>query len=146
MITMTPETIITIRESWSTIVPTAQVAAENFYSNLFDLDPSLRRLFSTTDMAAQHRLLVEALTAVVANADDLQTIAPTLSRLGARHAQYGVTPRHYDTVGTALLRTLEQGLGSAFRPEVRAAWTVAYAIVAGVMQDGAKDMAAMGAA
>ena len=117
MITMTPETICTIRESWSLIVPTAQVAAASFYDNLFDLDPSLRSLFSKTDMAAQHRQLVEALTAVVANADDLETIAPTLRRLGARHAQYGVTPQHYDTVATALLRTLEQRLCQAFRPE-----------------------------
>lgn len=146
MTTMTPETISTIRESWSAIVPMAQTAAASFYDNLFDLDRSLRTLFSKTDMVAQHRQLVAAISSVVSSADNLQTIVPTLHHLGVRHAQYGVTPAHYDTVATALLRTLEQGLGDAFTPEVRAAWTVAYALIAGVMQEGAADAAAMAAA
>jgi Hemoglobin-like flavoprotein len=35
----------------------------------------------------------------------------------------------YDSVGTALLWTLEQGLGKGFTPEVRDAWTEAYLYV-----------------
>lgn len=44
---------------------------------------------------------------------------------------------HYDTVGGALLQTLGQGLGPAFTPEVKAAWTSVYGMMAGVRRDAA---------
>jgi hemoglobin-like flavoprotein len=44
---------------------------------------------------------------------------------------------HYATVGSALLWTLEQGLGEKFTPAVRDAWAAAYDMLAGVMQMGA---------
>jgi nitric oxide dioxygenase len=62
--------------------------------------------------------------------------------LGNRHAGYGVTDAHYDTVATALLWTLEQGLGEGFTPDVREAWIETYAILANVMQNGARQTAA----
>ena len=74
---------------------------------------------------------------VVANLGDLETIIPAVQDLGRRHATYGVQPRHYETVGAALLWTLEQGLGDAFTQPVRAAWTEAYTVLSAVMQKGA---------
>ena len=41
---------------------------------------------------------------------------------GRRHEGYGVRPAHYDTVGAALFKTLEQALSEDFTPQVRAAW------------------------
>ncbi len=46
-----------------------------------------------------------------------------------------MTDAHYDSVGAALLWTLEQGLGDAWTAEVKAAWAAAYALLAGVMRD-----------
>ena len=43
-------------------------------------------------------------------------LEPVLLQLGVRHAGYGVQPAHYDTVGAALLDTLQTGLGAAFTP------------------------------
>lgn len=45
-----------------------------------------------------------------------------LQELGRRHVGYGVLPRHYATVGDALLWTLKRGLGQDFghRAPVRA--------------------------
>ena len=48
-------------------------------------------------------------------------------------------PSHYDTVGAALLWTLEQGLGSAWTPDVKAAWSNAYALLADVMEAAAGE-------
>jgi hemoglobin-like flavoprotein len=48
-----------------------------------------------------------------------------------------VKNEHYQTVGAALLWTLEQGLGDAFTPDVRDAWATAYELLATVMQMGA---------
>ena len=46
--------------------------------------------------------------------------------------------RHYATVGEALLRTLEEGLGAAFAPLVRVAWTEVYGFIARTMIDAAR--------
>jgi hemoglobin-like flavoprotein len=62
--------------------------------------------------------------------------------LGRRHVGYGVTDEHYDTVGGALLWTLEKGLGSAFTPEMKDAWATVYGILASVMKDAARAKAA----
>jgi hemoglobin-like flavoprotein len=64
--------------------------------------------------------------------------------MGARHAGYGVRAEHYQTVGAALLWTLEQGLGAKFTPAVREAWAATYELLAEVMQLGAADAAPAG--
>ena len=57
--------------------------------------------------------------------------------LAQRHVHYGVKEEHYGTVGQALTETLAAGLGTAFTPDVRAAWQAAYALLAGIMIDAA---------
>jgi hemoglobin-like flavoprotein len=42
-------------------------------------------------------------------------------------------------VGAALLWTLEQGLGSGWTPEVKAAWSDTYALLADVMRRAAGE-------
>jgi nitric oxide dioxygenase len=61
---------------------------------------------------------------------------------GRRHAGYGVTDAHYDTVGAALLWTLEKGLGSAFTTEMKDAWATVYGCLHSVMKDAARAKAA----
>jgi hemoglobin-like flavoprotein len=58
--------------------------------------------------------------------------------LGRRHAGYGVTDAHYETVGAALLWTLEKALGPAFTSEVRDAWATVYGVLASVMKDATR--------
>ena len=41
---------------------------------------------------------------------------------------------HYDTVGSALLWTLERGLGDQFTDSVREAWTQTYVTLSTVMK------------
>jgi hemoglobin-like flavoprotein len=76
------------------------------------------------------------LTKTVNNLHQLDAILPAVRQLGERHRGYGVSADHYGPVGAALLWTLEQGLGSAFTPEVKAAWSEAYRTLAGAMQEG----------
>ena len=68
----------------------------------------------------------------------VEELVPTIADLGRRHTAYGVTDAHYDSVGAALLWTLEQGLGNAWTADVKAAWAAAYTLLAGVMRDAAK--------
>ena len=130
---MRDHTIELVQRSWAQVLPIAPQAAELFYSNLFVQDPALKPLFRG-DMRAQGQKLMSMIGAAVGKLGDLDTLVPVLHSLGQRHTGYGVQAQHYDTVGAALLKTLEQGLGDAFTPAVRAAWTDVYALVAQTMQ------------
>lgn len=129
---MTPQQFELVRSTWKMVVPIKEQAAEMFYARLFELDPSLRPLFKG-DMKEQGRKLMAMLGMVVGKLDALGELVPAVKDLGARHGDYGVTPDHYSTVASALLWTLDEGLGDAFTPEAEAAWTVAYTTLAGVM-------------
>src|SRR5947207_2936263 len=122
-----------VQQSFEQVLPIADVAAELFYNRLFELDPSLRSLFKG-DMKEQGRKLMTMIRVAVANLDRLDTIVPAVQGLGTRHIAYGVQDSHYDTVGAALLWTLERGLGEGFTLETRAAWAEVYTILANTMK------------
>ena len=134
---MSPETRELLKTTWAKVIPISDVAAGLFYERLFTLDPSLQRLFKNTDMKEQRRKLVQALNAVINSVDDLPSLIPTLEMLGRNHVRYGVEDRHYGTVGSALLWTLEQGLKETWTPEVKSAWVAAYSTVSDVMRNAA---------
>jgi hemoglobin-like flavoprotein len=104
-----------------------------FYHRLFELDPSLQRLFHD-DMPAQGRKLMTMLGFIVARLHHPEVIVPTIQELGRRHAAYGVQEDHYTTVGAAWLWTLRHGLGTQFTPAVEAAWAEAYSWLTDTMQ------------
>ena len=135
---MTPAAQHEIRTSWAAVEPIADVAARLFYGRLFELDPTLERLFRHTDMDKQRKVLMQTLAVVVANIDRLDTVIPAVQALGRRHAGYGVEVEHYATVGRALLWTLEQGLGEAFTDETAYAWADAYRRLSSVMIEAAQ--------
>jgi hemoglobin-like flavoprotein len=137
---MTPTQVGLIRESWAAVEPIADTAAGLFYGRLFELDPALERLFRRTDMVRQRQVLMGTLAVVVKMIDRIEELLPAVEALGRRHAGYGVRESHYATVGAALLRTLAQGLGEAFTPAVREAWTEAYGTLASVMIEAAKSV------
>jgi hemoglobin-like flavoprotein len=139
---MTPRQIELVRSSFAIVAPIADVAATIFYRRLFDLDPALRDLFPA-DLTAQRRNLMQTLTVVVRELDRLDQIVPAVEALGRRHTGYGVRSEHFETVGAALLETLEEGLGDVFTSETRDAWAAAYGLLAGVMQEaGAAERSA----
>ena len=128
--------IALVQASFQRVLPIADEAAALFYARLFELDPSLRSLFRN-DLKAQGRALMGMLRVAVAGLTRLDQIVPAVQALGRRHAAYGVTDAHYATVASALLWTLERGLGDAFTPETRAAWVAVYTLLAGTMQQAA---------
>jgi hemoglobin-like flavoprotein len=70
----------------------------------------------------------------------LEALVPAVQALGRRHAGYGVADEHYDIVAEALLWTLQQGLSEYFTPDVAAAWSTAYGILADVMKAAAAEV------
>ena len=131
-----------VQNSFNQVRPIAVTAAELFYNRLFTLDPSLRPMFKG-DMAHQGRMLMSMLSAAVNGLTNLAALVPVVRQLGVRHANYGVRDEHYATVGSALIWTLEQGLGDAFTVDVCKAWTAAYGVLANTMQAGATESQAV---
>ena len=138
---MTPEQKTLVQQSFARVAPIADQAAALFYGRLFELDPSVKPLFKT-DLETQGRKLMQVLAIAVNGLDDLDALVPVVQSLGRNHVAYGVRDEHYDTVGSALLWTLEQGLGEGFTPEVKVAWTTVYGIIATTMKTAAAEVAA----
>jgi len=129
---MTPEQIELVQSTFNQVEPIADQAAELFYGRLFEIAPDTKDLFSG-DMVEQGRSLMATIGVVVRSLHDLGAVLPTAEKLAVRHVGYGVTADHYPVVGSALLWTLEQGLGDAFTPEVNEAWATAYGALSAAM-------------
>lgn len=126
---LTREQIELVQYTFGLVVPQAEVAAQLFYGRLFELDPSLRRMFKS-DMHEQGRKLMQMIGVAVHALDRLDEVVPAVQAMGQRHAGYGVKAEDYATVGEALLWTLEQGLGEEFTADVQEAWTAVYTLLA----------------
>lgn len=135
---MSPQEIQLVRRSFAQLIPIADQAAALFYARLFERDPALRALFHG-DMAAQGKKLMEAIGFCVASLERIETIVPMVRAMGLNHADYQVKESHYESVGAALLWTLEKGLGAEFTPEMRTAWSKVYWLLAEIMKAGARD-------
>lgn len=148
-----PETALTmlteedkdhIRRSWKLVVPIAETAADLFYRRLFELKPEYRPLFPE-NMAGQKSKLLRMLAFIVKSLDypetawrdevsETEDLLLILLALGRRHhSLYSVPREAYGSVGEALLWTLNYGLGEAFTPEVKHAWTEVYKAISTTM-------------
>ena len=129
---MNPTQVKLVQESFARVAPISETAAVLFYDRLFEIAPTVRAMFPA-DMTEQRKKLMAMLAAVVNGLANLDSILPAASALAKRHVAYGAKPEHYPVVGSALLWTLEKGLGDAWTPEVADAWTAAYGTLAGYM-------------
>ena len=142
---LTANDIMLVRASFARVAPIKDAAADLFYGRLFEVAPQLRPLFPA-DLRAQKQKLIAMIAMAAGALHDLDALMPKVKALGMRHVTYGATAGHYEVVGGVLLWTLERGLGDAFTPDVRAAWTKVCGVLAATMQAGAADLADMQAA
>ena len=142
---MTPHQIRLIKSSWAlvgTIDPV--VVGQLFYNRLFEIAPEVKPMFQKP-MAEQSKKLLATLGYIVSKLDSLDSIIEEVAKLSQRHVNYGVKKEHYAIVGTALLWTLEKGLGEHWNSELKQAWTDCYVILSSAMieaSDYAKSYAA----
>jgi hemoglobin-like flavoprotein len=137
---MNVEQIKLVQDSFEQVRPIADQAAAIFYAQIFEVAPQTRRMFNG-DMKKQGAMLMSTLGLAVGSLNDLDKIIPAVRALGKRHAGYGVQFEHFAVVGDAFLWTLEQAFGPAFTPELKSAWTEAYLLLAGVMQEAMREVA-----
>ena len=127
---MTQDQVKLVQQSFAKVAPISETAAVLFYDRLFEVAPQVRAMFPA-DMTEQRKKLMAMLVAVVNGLANLDSILPAASALAKRHVAYGARAEHYPVVGSALLWTLEKGLGEAWTPELADAWTAAYGTLSG---------------
>jgi hemoglobin-like flavoprotein len=128
-----------VRESFAALREEAGPLSLLFYGRLFELDPSLRKMFHG-DIARQGLKLMEMLSVVVDSLHRFEALTPALHSMGQRHTAYGVVARHYETVEQALIWALGQSLDITAGSETAAAWRTLITDVSAVMKAGADQL------
>ena len=131
---ITPRQISIVQDSFRSVEPIAEQAADIFYTTLFGYDPTLKPLFKN-DIKAQGKKLMTTLKVAVNGLNNLDKLVPVLHQLAERHVGYGVKAADFTPVGNALLHTLKTGLGDAFTDELREAWVEVIRLVATTMKE-----------
>jgi hemoglobin-like flavoprotein len=126
-----------LETSFDLIAPRGEELMDTFYRRLFAAAPGVEPLFSGTDMSRQKTKLLATLVLLRKSLRNLNALVPKLRELGRRHGAYGAQAEHYPVVGAALIASMAELAGSAWRPEYERAWADAFEVVAGAMIDGA---------
>ncbi|WP_244247658.1 globin family protein [Leptospira yasudae] len=127
-----------VRSSFEKVYVNKDEVAVLFYKKLFELEPTYKAMFKG-DMTEQGRKLMLMLRTLISGLGDLSSLVPVIQDMGKRHLKYGVKAEDYDVVGTALLATLQQGLGEEFTPKLKGLWAAVYQIVAKTAIEGGKQ-------
>jgi hemoglobin-like flavoprotein len=131
-----------LRNSFTLVAERQPALVHRFYEILFERYPEARNLFGRRSSEAQEKMLTSALIAVMDHLDDAPWFQTTLSTLGAKHHEYGVTDQMYDWVGESLLATLAEVAADDWSDELEREWTKAYQAIATTMIQGARRAAA----
>ena len=133
---MDAATLKAVKIHYQGLSPRLGELADAFYSDLFEVAPSVRRLFPE-DMTRQKAHLTAAIAIVARNFSALDALEQPLSEMGARHAGYGAAPEHYPVVRDCLLRAMARVSGETWTPVLHDAWYAALNSVAAAMLRGA---------
>jgi hemoglobin-like flavoprotein len=130
---MTEQEIKIIKSSWAhlrRIKP--KIVADVFYTKLFIDNPSFRKMFPS-DIQGQYEKLIRMLNIIVMRLERFDELTEEIKVLAIRHTYYGVLPKHYDSVGKALIWTLKTGLSHDWNEETEKAWVKCYTLLSDTM-------------
>lgn len=131
---MTKKEIDIVKKSWRKLKGINPILlGDVFYSKLFLLNPSLEKMFKSPK-EIQSKKLVEMLHSIVLNLENLDGLTTEIEKMADSHQGYGAKPKHYKSVGEALIWTLANALGKDWNEEVQHAWIACYTILANKMQ------------
>ncbi len=124
-----------IRVSFELIRSNGHKLAAAFYRRLFERQPRLRAMF-TQPLEIQQQKLFASLETIVRFLEEPASQRSYLRELGARHAEYGARPEHYDIVIETLLEAIDESLGGRLEPIIANEWHQVLRLVSDFMLDG----------
>jgi hemoglobin-like flavoprotein len=130
-----------LETSFKLLAPRGPELVDRFYAKLFATHPAVRPMFPKV-MTAQKQKLLASIKLVIENVRKPENLREPLIDLGRRHQQYGTLEEHYPVVRDTLLNVMSEMAGSAWHEDLRAAWTEALNVVAGIMIEGQRAEAA----
>ena len=127
-----------LRDSFALVADDSDKVVAHFYALVFTEYPALRDMFPPM-MDAQRDRLFQALVRIVGQAEHPEGLAGYLRELGRDHRKYGARPEHYEAVWRCLISALKRYAGTAWTPDMDAAWLAAYQLIAGTMIEAAEE-------
>jgi nitric oxide dioxygenase len=108
----------------------------HFYKMLLEEYPQVRPLFNQAHQSSgdQPRALANGVLMYARHIDQLEQLGDLVAKIINKHVALQILPEHYPLVGTCLLRSIAEVLGSEIAtPEVIAAWGRAYQQLADIL-------------
>ncbi|MEU9475197.1 globin domain-containing protein [Streptomyces sp. NPDC048191] len=135
---LSEQSAATVRATLPAVGAAIGEITERFYGRLFAAHPELLRdLFNRGNQAsgAQKQALAGSIAAFATHLVDNPDQRPDamLGRIAHKHASLGVAPEHYPIVHEHLFAAIAEVLGEAVTPEVAAAWTEVYWLMANAL-------------
>jgi hemoglobin-like flavoprotein len=131
---MTADDIRLVQESWHKIEFVQEIAADLFYTRLFELDPDFRQRFGD-DPRTRSLRFASFLQATVRGLGRLDALLPIVRALGIKHPVFAADERQHANVAQALFWSLEKGLRGEFTPQVKSAWIATYGVLSRTMRE-----------
>ncbi|MEV5732209.1 globin domain-containing protein [Streptomyces sp. NPDC052292] len=135
---LSEQSAATVRATLPAVGAAIGEITERFYARLFEAHPELLRdLFNRGNQAAgvQKQALagsIAALATYLVNNPEQRPDA-MLERIAHKHASLGIVPEQYPIVHEHLFAAIAEILGDAVTPEVAAAWTDVYWLMANAL-------------
>ncbi|MGW4888012.1 globin domain-containing protein [Streptomyces murinus] len=135
---LSEQSAATVRATLPAVGAAIEQITERFYARLFEAHPELLRdLFNRGNQAsgAQKSALAGSIAAFAGYLVEHPDQRPDamLSRIAHKHASLGVVPEQYPVVHEHLFAAIAEILGDAVTPEVAAAWTEVYWLMANAL-------------
>ncbi|MEU2714757.1 globin domain-containing protein [Streptomyces sp. NPDC007205] len=135
---LSEQSAATVRATLPAVGAAIGEITERFYARLFAAHPGLLRdLFNRGNQAsgAQKQALAGSIATFATHLLQHPDTRPDamLGRIAHKHASLGVTPEQYDVVHEHLFAAIAEVLGEAVTPEVAAAWTEVYWLMANAL-------------
>lgn len=113
-----------------------------FYKRMFENNPEVKPMFDMNkqNSGEQPKALAMTVLAAAQNIDNLEALLPAVKKIGQKHVNVNVEPKHYPIVGKNLLLAIKEVLGDAATDEVLGAWEEAYGVIAKVFIDVEKNI------
>lgn len=120
---LAPKTSIElVEESFTPIAARGEYLVADFYTELFQQQPQLKKLFEGVSEQGQQKKFLAALVLLVQNLRHPALLDSYLTELGKRHINYGVKEADYYVVKRCLLNVLEKYAESMWSEPVATAW------------------------
>lgn len=133
---MTPDQAELVQRSFAELSGSENALVKATLVAMAGLNPGVSALLSAAGGDVEAKV-GDGLWHVIENLHVIDTIADYVAGVGEALSDQGVQDDHYAVFGQAMMMSLEEALGNAFRPEVRDAWDSSWMMLSGIMREAA---------